>query len=209
MPVAEPIAPLSPPDSLAALPDDRASSPDIAVLTARMTRGDEAAWRQFYEIYFSRLLRYLLVLVRGHEEAAREAVQLTLLRVVKHVRKFDSEEAFWSWLTVLARSSVVDEQRKRTRYLAALDRFIHRNEVANSMTNTDADAHLLKLLDTHVAGLESDERDLVRRKYFEGESIKAIAAGLEATEKAIDSRLVRVRRKLKESILTQLRDESA
>jgi RNA polymerase sigma-70 factor, ECF subfamily len=208
MPVIEIVAPLSLPHS-PAMPDDRAPSVDIAALTGRMVRGDEAAWRDFYELYFNRLLRYLLVLVRGHEEAAREALQLTLLRVVKHVRKFDSEEAFWSWLTVLARSSVVDEQRKRTRYLAALDRFINRNEVADSPATTDADAHLLKLLDSHVAGLDPDEQDLVRRKYFNGESIKAIAAGLETTDKAIESRLVRVRRKLKESILTQLSDESA
>ena len=208
MPATVIVAPLSLPHS-PAMPDDRASSADIAALTTRMARGDEAAWREFYELYFNRLLRYLLVLARGHEEAAREALQLTLLRVVKHVRKFDSEEALWGWLTVLGRSSVVDEQRKRTRYLAVLDRFLNQVEDAGTTANTDADAHLLKLLDAHMVGLESDEQDVVRRKYFNGESVKAIAAGLETTEKAIESRLVRVRRKLKESILTQLRDEPA
>ena len=208
MPVTETVVPLSLPQPLE-MPDDQASSADVAALTGRMVRGNEAAWREFYELYFNRLLRYLLVLARGHEEAAREAVQLTLLRVVKHVRQFDSEAAFWSWLTVLARSSVVDEQRKRTRYLAALDRFLHRNEIDGPTVDADTDAHLLKLLESQVAGLDPDEQDLVRRKYFDGESAKAIAAGLETTEKAVDSRLVRIRRKLRESILTRLRDESA
>jgi RNA polymerase sigma factor (sigma-70 family) len=167
MPVTETVVPLSLPQSLD-MPDDRASSADVAALTGRMVRGDEAAWREFYELYFNRLLRYLLVLTRGHEEAAREAVQLTLLRVVKHVRQFDSEAAFWSWLTVLARSSAVDEQRKRTRYLAALDRFLHRNEIDGSTVDADTDAHLLRLLESHVAGLDPDEQDLVRRKYIDG-----------------------------------------
>src|SRR5437016_11856184 len=99
---------------------------DIAALTAGMAAGDEDAYRMFHELYFRRLLRYLLVVTGGREEAAREALQLTLLRVVRHVRKFNSEEAFWSWLTVLARSAVVDETRKRHRYFAFLERLFLR-----------------------------------------------------------------------------------
>src|SRR5438128_10786260 len=95
---------------------------DIAALTGRMTAGDEDAYRMFHELYFQRLLRYLLVVTGGREEAAREALQLALLRVVRHIRKFDSDEAFWSWLTVLALSDVVDEQPKQHRYRAVLDR---------------------------------------------------------------------------------------
>jgi hypothetical protein len=60
-------------------------SVDIAALTARMAQSNEAAYRMFYELYFQRLLRYLLVVSGGREEAAREALQLTLLRVVRHV----------------------------------------------------------------------------------------------------------------------------
>ena len=102
---------------------------DIAALTRRMVQGDEAGYRMFYELYFHRLFRYLLVVTSGREEAAREALQLALLRVVRHIRKFDSEEAVWSWLTVLARSAVVDEQRKRGRYLSFLDRWFQREQV--------------------------------------------------------------------------------
>src|SRR6266540_2080795 len=106
--------------------DERAPLPsaDLPSITARMTRGDEAAYRTFYELYFHRLLRCLLVLTGGREDAAREALQLTLVRVVRHIRRFESEEIIWSWLTVLARSSLVDEERKRKRYFGLLDRFI-------------------------------------------------------------------------------------
>ncbi|MEO7299756.1 MAG: sigma factor [Verrucomicrobiota bacterium] len=95
----------------ARLQDDFRITPDIPLLTAQMAKGDEAAYREFYELYFNRLLRYLLVLT-GNEETAREALQLTLLRVARHAKKFESEAALWSWLTVLARSSVIDESRK-------------------------------------------------------------------------------------------------
>ena len=71
-----------------------------------MARGNEAAFRAFYDGYFDRLLRYLLVVTNGNEEAAREALQLALVRVVRHVKPFGAEEKFWSWLTVLALSLI-------------------------------------------------------------------------------------------------------
>ena len=96
---------------------------DIAALTRAMARGDESAYRTFYEAYFHRLFRYLLVVTAGDEDAAREALQATLVRVVRHIKPFREEGVFWSWLTVLARSALSDQTRKRRRYLAFLDRF--------------------------------------------------------------------------------------
>jgi len=187
--------------------DETTSPSDIAALSARMVHSDETAWREFYDCYFNRLLRYLLVVANGREEAAREALQLTLMRVLRNIRKFESEAAFWSWLTVLARSSVVDEARKRNRYLAFLDRFFRAEPVTTNASESDADAHLLQVLEQRVANLPPDERDLIERKYFDAGSVKEIADELETTGKAVESRLVRIRRKLKDAILAQLEME--
>src|SRR5271154_889817 len=83
--------------------------PDVPDLTARMARGEEVAFHEFYRLYFNRLLRYLFVVAGGREEIAREALQLAFVRVARHVRRFDSEAAFWNWLAVLARQCVADE----------------------------------------------------------------------------------------------------
>lgn len=171
-----------------------------------MARGDEAAYRQFYTLYFPRLLRYLLVLTEGNEAAAKEALQLTLLRVVRHIRTFDAESTFWSWLTVLARSSRVDEVRKRRRYLRFLDRFVQRERPAPS--DPPADARLLALLEHNLTALPTEDRDLVERKYFGDQSVRDIADATGSTEKAVESRLVRIRRKLKDLILRQLKHET-
>jgi RNA polymerase sigma factor (sigma-70 family) len=190
----------------AKLQERSAPAPEIPSLTARMAGGDEAAYRQFYGLYFNRLLRYLLVLT-ANEQTAREAMQLTLLRVARHAKKFDSEAAFWGWLTVLARSSVVDESRKSTRYRGFLMRFFQHKQVETAAANDRADARLRELLELNVAALAGDERELIERKYFEGESVRQIAEQTKLSEKAIESRLLRVRRKLKEMILTQLHGE--
>jgi RNA polymerase sigma factor (sigma-70 family) len=190
------------------MPEDAPPPVDVAALTGRMAKGDEDAYRMFHELYFRRLLRYLIVVTCGREEPAREALQLALLRVVRHIRRFDAEPVFWSWLTVLARSAVVDEQRKRHRYLAFLDRSFRREQIETAATTVEAEGRLQELLTANLDTLPWNERDLIQRKYFARESVKQIAADLSATEKAIESQLVRIRRKLKADILTQLNHET-
>jgi RNA polymerase sigma-70 factor (ECF subfamily) len=181
-------------------------APDIARLTAEMARGNERAYQEFYGLYFDRLLRYLLVVTRN-EEQAREALQATLVRVARYVKEFDSEAAFWSWVTVLARSSAADERRRSRRYLNFLARLFERKQTEGGPTKGEADARLVELLEKNMAGLPEEERELLERKYFEGESVQQIAEQMQVSEKSVESRLSRVRRRLKDEIVEQLRHE--
>ena len=188
------------------LQDELRSAPDIARLTRLMTQGDEAAYREFHEAYFARLLAYLLVVTRD-EQAARESLQNTLLRVVRHIRRFDSEETFWSWLTVLARSSAFDERRRAGRYASFLERFFRRHQVENDVQSSETRSRLKELLESHLASLPAEDRELVERKYFERQSVRQIANDLQTSDKAIESRLVRIRQKLRETVLSELKYE--
>jgi RNA polymerase sigma-70 factor (ECF subfamily) len=183
--------------------------PDAAALTRAMSKGDEMAYRIFYDAYFDRLLRYLLVVTGGNEESAREALQLALVRVVRHVKVFESEEKFWSWLTVLARSALADETRKRRRYFSFLNKFTRHQETGLAARNNgEADAQLLAVLDRKLTALPADERQLVENKYGLHQSVREIANGQQTTEKAVESRLTRVRRKLKDAVLAELKKET-
>jgi RNA polymerase sigma-70 factor (ECF subfamily) len=181
---------------------------DVAALTRRMTEGDEMAWRTFYDAYFDRLWRYLLVVAAGNEDAAREALQAALVRVARHVKIFRDEEVFWSWLTVLARTSFADETKKRRRYFSFLDRFTRHAEVEfDGAIENQAGQRLQMLLEQKVALLPPDEQKLVAQKYRDRRSVREIADELQMTEKAIESRLSRVRQKLKDAVLAELKNE--
>jgi RNA polymerase sigma-70 factor, ECF subfamily len=185
-------------------------APDIAALTRRMTEGDEMAWRTFYDAYFDRLWRYLLVVAAGNEDAAREALQGALVRAARHVKVFRDEEVFWSWLTVLARSAFSDEARKRRRYFSFLDRFTRQASVANDGANDlRTDEQLGVLLERHVARLPPDERELIEQKYFARRAVRDLAGERQTTEKAVESKLARVRKKLKDAVLAELKNENA
>lgn len=180
--------------------------PFTAALTQALRNGDEAAWREFHAAYAPRLLRYLLVVCAGREEAAREALQGTLLRAVKHVRIFATEPELWGWLTVLARSAAADAGRRERRYLGFLDRWF-RQQPAPVVEPTEPDERLQSALADELARLSAEERDLLERKYVAGEAVRELAGTLGTTEKAVESRLTRARQKLKTGILARLHHE--
>ena len=182
-----------------------AEDASVAALTARLVAGEEAAWREFHAGYFDRLLRYLLVVCRGDEHAARESLQAALVKIVRHVRRFEREEAWWGWLTVVARSCVIDGARRQSRYRALLERY------AGLFTAPPAIAvpePLPELLDECLDALTSAERALLSAKYRDGQSTAALATESGCSEKAIESRLARLRQRVKIHLLQRLRDEN-
>jgi RNA polymerase sigma-70 factor (ECF subfamily) len=181
---------------------------DVAALTRRMAEGDELAYRTFYDAYFNRLSRYLLVVTAGDEDAAREALQSALVRVVRHIKVFPTDAVLWSWLTVLARSALSDQNRKRRRYLAFLDRFTwHSRTEQMPADDSQADVRLVALLESSLDALPFDERRLLEAKYFAGRSVREIAEELNLSGKAVESRLVRIRHRLKAAMLEGLKRE--
>jgi RNA polymerase sigma-70 factor (ECF subfamily) len=180
----------------------------VAALTRAMANGDEAAYRVFYAAYFNRLLRYLLVVTRGDEQASREALQGALVRVARHVRPIAEEDKFWSWLTVLARSALADESRKQRRWFAFLERFSRHTETeAGGLNDGEADRALHELLARKVSALPPEERELIAQKYLLHRPVREIADARQTSEKAVESKLSRIRRKLKVAVFDGLKNE--
>ena len=190
------------------------SALSIAALTRGLERGDEAAYRALHAAYFDRLLRYLLVVARGDEHAAREALQSTFLRVTRHARPFSEESHLWSWLTVLARSALADQRRGHRRYLAFLDRFTRHSAAVNdtppppTRTLEHPAERLGPLLEAELARIPSTDRALLEWKYRENQSVRAIADRLDTSEKAVESRLSRLRARIKTELLARLRESA-
>jgi len=169
----------------------------IAHLTRRMVKAEEDAFREFYDLYSHRLYAYLFVICRGNEEQARELLQQTSIKVARYVRVFEDEEIFWKWLGVLARSCWVDENRKRNRYVAALERLW--NWTAGSEPRW-APAVDHREIGHFLESLPEEDRALLTQKYLEGFSVREIAEECGSSEKTVESRLTRARNRLKEII---------
>ena len=178
----------------------------VAELTRGMAAGDEEAFSEFHHRYFDRLLRHLLRLTRGEEAEAKDALQETLCRVVRYVRRFDDEEVFWCWLTALARSAVRDAGRKRRRYWRLLENYVHRWLPLRPEPAPEYDLRLEDFLAACLSELDAADRALVEGKYLGRVSVRDLAEGAGLTEKAVESRLLRLRRKLRERLIEKMRE---
>ncbi|HEX4263674.1 MAG TPA: sigma-70 family RNA polymerase sigma factor [Verrucomicrobiae bacterium] len=177
---------------------------DVASLTAEIRAGNEEAFREFHRLYFHRLYQFLLVVARGQEHEAREALQETLLRVVRHARKFDSEEAFWCWLKIVARNAARDRGRKEHRYLGLLQKFaLHSQNSAKPPSLPDGPM-IGEALEESLAALPPQDRHIIESKYLQGLTVRELAADTGLTEKAVESRLLRLRQQIRELILKKL-----
>jgi RNA polymerase sigma-70 factor (ECF subfamily) len=183
------------------------SSPEIAALTSRIKAGDEEAFDEFYESYCDRLYRYLIVVCRGNEDLSRELLQTTMLKVARSMRRFATETELWNWLAAIARNSFVDAMRRIQRSPQMLP--LLPGEPDPSCAESSTDAHLLSALEETLAELPADERELIEESYFKGASHQSIAAATATTAKAVESKLARLRHKLRTTILKRLRHENA
>ena len=185
------------------------TSPAIAVLTAALARGDEEAFRHFHALYFDRLFRFHVVLARGDEAAAGDALQETFLRLVRNVRTFEEEETFWCWLTVLCRSAAADGGRKRQRYWKLLSRYARSliSPAPCASQPEQREERLHEVVTQSLGELEAANRRLVEGKYFRRATMKELSEESGLSERAVESRLLRARRELREKIVTKLNYE--
>lgn len=190
--------------------DALSNEDNVFELTTRMVSGEEEAFQLFHDAYFDRLYRYLIVVTGGNDQMALDVLQETLLRVAKYIRCFDQAEVFWSWLTVLARSAARDGARRQNSYLRMLTGyargFLGLGET-DGIEPIDAEAELSACVDAALAALEEIDQRLIEGKYFEGKTVKNLAVETSMTIKAVESRLLRARRTIKEQILILLNDE--
>jgi len=169
-------------------------------IAAGVARGDEAAFREFYDRYHGRLFRFALVLGRGGETLAQDAVQATFVTAAKKLRAVESEEHLWNWLARVARQQLAKAWRQRHRESA----IVGMAEVPECVDGGKTDAVLEECLDAALLAMGADDRELVEWFYFDRLSHKEIAERLNTTPKSVSSRLERARAKLRDAIAWKL-----
>jgi RNA polymerase sigma-70 factor (ECF subfamily) len=180
---------------------------DWFALTTRIMAGEEAAFACFYNHFFDRLYRYTLVMTRGDEDLSKELMQKTMLKVVRYLKPLKDETVLWSWLTQLAKTSFIDilRSQKRAPKFVPLDLVSDARQLVETIN--DSDSVLESALEQAVALLAPDEKQLIQAVYFEEFSHKQIAKSTQSSPKAVESKLARVRQKLRGMMTRNLKDE--
>ncbi|MHC5077899.1 MAG: RNA polymerase sigma factor [Planctomycetota bacterium] len=174
-------------------------------MTAGIVKGDERAFNLFYKIYFPRLYRYLLVLTGGRDALARDVLQEAMIRILRHIKPFHDASSFWNWLRRVAKTAFIDEVRRRKNDPAGFPG--GEQNVPWPCNPDESDAVLLDHLESCLDDLNDEDRTLIEEKYLEGRPTEALARERNTTAKAVESRLARLRKKLKRWMLERMRHE--
>jgi RNA polymerase sigma-70 factor, ECF subfamily len=168
--------------------------------TLQMTKaaalGDETACRNFFNQFCDRLYRYLLVLSRGDQDLSRDLVSISMIKAVRTIRPMNTDADIWRWLTTIARNSFIDQLRKNRRMIT--------KEISHTLPAPDTDETLRDILNESVNELSTEEREIIERYYYENESQTELAGAHQTSRKAVESRLGRIRQKLRAAVLRKL-----
>lgn len=167
----------------------------ISSLTHGLSRCDEGAWRLFHDQYFSRL--HAMAAARGGSGCdASEIVQGVYLRVLKHPKVFQDPTGFERWLGCLLRCEIIDTARGKGRRSLLNERYQQwlesRNDSCTEPAGNDLEEALLEL--------NESEQSLVIEHYVDGWSQEQLAARHRTSTKAVESKLARLRKRLRDSL---------
>ena len=177
---------------------------DARRLAAAVARGDEAAFRQLYDRYQPRLFRLALVLGCGDESLAQDTVQSVFVTAAVKLRRVDGEEHLWNWLARVARQQLAKAWRQRKRD----PEVVGMADLPEPPDAVKPDSVLEESLDAALQAMDAEDRQLIEWFYFDRLSHQEIAGQLNATPKAVSSRLERARAKLRSLVTRRLSHET-
>lgn len=188
------------------------SLPDSANGSALSTMGgDDVEELEIYVKHLtecqSKLRGYILACI-GNYANTSDVLQRTNLTLWKKAGEFQRGAKFLPWAYAIARFEIMSFFRDHKR-----DRLVFSEEVAKLMLELE-DEEESDANDRHLAlrkcleKLPRQSRELLSRKYDEGDSIKQIASETNRSEVAIKSSFLRIRRALEKCIESTLRLEA-
>ena len=184
------------------------STTDVA-LARRVLAGDEAAFEEFFDVYFPRLFRFALPRLGGNEDDTEEIVQRVLIRALARLGTYRGEAALLTWLCTLCRREIAVwcERVGRLHEVSFFDDRPEMIEVFEGLTAIGAEdpetalrrRELSSLVQLTLDHLPSRYGDALEWKYIQGLSVSEIADRLGLGYKAAESLLTRARGAFREA----------
>jgi RNA polymerase sigma-70 factor, ECF subfamily len=182
---------------------------DEHLLVAAAKKGDAAAFEELVNRYENKIFR-LTMNITGNREDAEDAMQDAFLKAYAHLKEFQGDSRFYTWLVRIAANEGLMRLRKRRPGHFSLDEPIENDDAdlipreledwKPSPEREYAQEELQRILAEAIEKLEPDYRIVLVLRDLEELSTKETAEALGITETAVKSRLLRARLKLREKL---------
>jgi len=172
---------------------DMESRAEEAQLVELLKLGDEAAVDHWYERYEPALKQFMLSKVPAVFDA-EELTQQTFLQCLKSLSLFRGTASLQTWMLSVARHEVADFYRKL--YAKKALQTLPLTQWFLSEPIPDSQEVSQKVLSV-LAEMSAASKELLLKKYVDGQKVAEIAAELETTVKSVESQLFRARNEFK------------
>ena len=151
-------------------------------------------------LHYGPLMRYIIAPILQNPQDREDCLSEVSMRVWEKIGQFDGEKgSFHAWLTAITRNTALNHARKASGSSAE-----ELSESTPSPEPSPEEALLKKerqeALKTALSRLSYKDRLLFYRKYYYRQSTAQIAAELGMTERAVEGKLYRVKKKLRKSL---------
>ena len=155
----------------------------------------------FYDQYKGFIYVRILALEPNHQQAD-ELFQKSLVKIAKSKPKWNSEAQVKAWLKTVIRSVVYDHWRANKQVPKAVALVDSNIDTLQEATHErDNLAMLREKLNSALGYLSEEEQYLVESIYFDQKRRKDICEALGMSYKALESKMSRVRQKLREFVV--------
>ncbi|MDR1613206.1 MAG: sigma-70 family RNA polymerase sigma factor [Planctomycetota bacterium] len=175
-----------------------------AKLLALIAKGDEKALEEFYEIYFSRLYRFVFYRVGRDHHHAEEVIHDTFIEAVEKAEQYNpSRGSVESWLITLSRNRIRSNnalmirpheyEKSWSMVDGELENFFTDFDKGNMPEASLESEYLRDLVGAVMGSIPQNYSKLLEMKYISNLSVRDISISVHKTEKAVESQLTRAR----------------
>lgn len=159
-------------------------------------RGCAPSLEQLLQILYPQFLRLARYWVKS-DDAAKDIVQETLIRVSQNLSTLRNPDAFGQWSHAILKRCCISHfrQQKRLRLLETEVEILY--EIADVPTADEPELCSQSEMSAAIDSLGHNSQEVVRMHYFFGMSVKEIAACVRVSAGAVRVRLHRARNELK------------
>jgi RNA polymerase sigma-70 factor (ECF subfamily) len=177
-------------------------------LVAAAKSGDVTAFEELVSRYERKIFRLTMNITRNREDA-EDAMQDAFLKSYSHLKTFQGDSRFYTWLVRIAANEALMRLRKRRPNQFSLDEPMEGEEDLMPRELQDwgpgpeqrfAQTEMREILSGVIEELEPDYRIVFVLRDIEELSTEETAASLGISTPAVKSRLLRARLKLREKL---------
>ncbi len=164
----------------------------VRELTGAIASGNTEAFSRFYRNWFDRCLAEARRCTGRDEQFCLDAVQETMLRVIKHMKPLDNEAMLAAWLHMTVRSASIDLLRRDLRRCRREEILM---QTPRTASHDDHEARIMReridWLRSELSRMPAEQARLLHMRFRLGWTLSRIAESLHLKTGAVDGRINR------------------